>query len=112
MVGDDLLYPVFRLGAGPAGYPLSTHAYAVAAHLVFAAAAASAYEALRPRSVALAGAALWAARADLRLLPGLPRPARPVAHALVKAAARIRAAEPLATAGEVLSPAWRQRRAS
>ena len=105
MVGDNLLYPAFRLGAGPSAYPLSTHAYAVSAHLVFAAATGSTYEALRPRSVALAGAALWAARADLRLLPRLPRRARPIGHALVAAAARIRAEHPVATAAEVFSQA-------
>lgn len=105
VIGDDVLYPVFRLGAGPRSYPLRTHAYAVAAHLVFAAATASVYDALRPRTLALAGAALWAARADLRLLPHLPRRARPIGHALLKTAARIRAEHPLETAGEVFSRA-------
>jgi hypothetical protein len=102
-VGDDVLYPLFRLGAGPSGYPLSTHAYAIAGHLAFAAATWSAYEALRPRSVALAGAALWAARTDVRLLPRLPREARPLARALVRAAARIRAERPIATAAEAFA---------
>ena len=105
MIGDNLLYPAFRLGAGPQAYPLSTHAYALGAHLVFATATWAAYEALRPRSVALAGAALWAARADARLLPRLPRGARPLAHKLVTTAAKIRAQQPLATAAQAFSPA-------
>ena len=105
MIGDNLLYPAFRLGAGPRRYPLATHAYALGAHLVFAAATWSAYEALRPRSVALAGAALWAVRADARLLPRLPRRVRPLGHTLVTTAARIRAAQPLATAAEAFAQA-------
>jgi hypothetical protein len=52
MVGDDLIVPAFRLGAWPRAYPLKTHAYAIAAHLVFGAAVAFAYEAMRPRSFA------------------------------------------------------------
>jgi uncharacterized membrane protein YagU involved in acid resistance len=52
VTGDDLILPAFRLAAGPAAYPLKTHAYAIAAHLVFAAAVATAYRAMRPRSIA------------------------------------------------------------
>jgi hypothetical protein len=105
MIGDNLLYPVFRLGSGVQGYPLSTHAYALGAHLVFAAAVGSAYEALRPRSVAAAGAALWAARTDARLLPLLPYGARPLGHRLVTTAARIRARHPLEAAAEAFAQA-------
>lgn len=105
VVGDGLLYPLFGLGAGPRSYPLKTHAYAIAAHLVYATAAGAVYEALRPRSLALAGAALWAARADAMLLPHLPRRARPAARAVVGAAARIRAEHPIATAAQVFAAA-------
>jgi hypothetical protein len=97
VVGDDVLYPLFRLGGGPRSYSLSTHAYAIAAHLVFAAATAAAYEALRPRSIALAGAVLETARLDAKLPPRLPRGARRVAHALLSAASRARAEHPLAS---------------
>ncbi len=51
VTGDDLILPAFRLAAGPAAYPLKTHAYAIVAHLVFSAAVAAAYGALRPRSI-------------------------------------------------------------
>ncbi len=105
MVGDNLLYPAFRLGAGPRAYPLSTHAYALGAHLVFAAATGSAYEALRPRSVAFASAALWAARTDARLLPLLPSGTRSLGHTLVATAARVRARHPLEAAAEAFTAA-------
>lgn len=101
-VGNDVLYPLFRLGAGPVSYPLATHAYAIAAHLAYAAATTAAYEALRPRSIALAGGALWAARLDASLLPRLPREVRPVARTLVSAAARVRAEHPIATAAQAI----------
>lgn len=103
MLGDNILVPAFRLGAGPEAYSLPEHAYALGAHLAFAAAACSAYEAMRPRSIALAGAALWAARLDAQILPHLPAKARPLGRALVGAAARIRAEHPLATTAEAIS---------
>jgi uncharacterized membrane protein YagU involved in acid resistance len=52
VTGDDLILPAFRLAAGPMAYPLKTHAYAIAAHLVFSAAVAAVYEVTRPRSLA------------------------------------------------------------
>jgi hypothetical protein len=103
IVGDDVLYPAFRLGNGPMGYPLSTHAYAITAHLVFAAATAASYEALRPRSLALAAAVLQAARLDAKLLPRLPRGTRSVARKLVSKATRVQAAHPLETVADAFA---------
>ncbi|APR85127.1 Hypothetical protein A7982_10476 [Minicystis rosea] len=97
VVGDDIVLPAFRLSAGPTAYPLKTHAYAIAAHLVFGAAVAAAYEAMRPRSLATAAAMLWAVRAKVALEPKLPAKARPFAGALVESLAKMRAARPLAT---------------
>ncbi|MFT3775229.1 MAG: hypothetical protein QM820_58520 [Minicystis sp.] len=99
VVGDDLVIPLFRLGAWPNAYPLKTHAYAIAAHVVFGAATAATYEALRPRSIAAAAAALWAVRANVALLR-LPSSARPIARALVGSAAKVRAVQPIATIAE------------
>jgi hypothetical protein len=105
VVGDNLLYVAFRLGGPPSAYPLSTHAYALGAHLVFAGAVWEAYELLRPRSIALAGAALWSARTNVMLLPRLPRRARPIARALVTSVARLRAQHPIATAAQAFAAA-------
>jgi hypothetical protein len=103
MVGDNLLLPALHVSGPMSAYPLETHAYAWAAHLVFAAATAATYETLRPRTIALAGAALWAARADARLLSLLPRQARPLVHPLVKTAAKVRARQPMATVAQVVA---------
>jgi hypothetical protein len=100
VVGDDLVIPLFRLGAWPNAYPLKTHAYAVAAHLVFGAAVAAAYEAMRPRSLATAAAALWALRTNAALALRLPAAVRPVARALVSSAAELRAKQPFAIVGD------------
>lgn len=48
MVSENALLPAFRLAGGPRRYPLKTHAYAVAAHVVYGVAVYAAYEALRP----------------------------------------------------------------
>jgi putative membrane protein len=95
VVGDDLVLPAFRLAAGPAAYPLKTHAYAIAAHLVFSAAVAAAYEAMRPRSIAGAAAALWAMQTNLALARRLPAIVRPAVRAIIGTTARARAARPL-----------------
>jgi uncharacterized membrane protein YagU involved in acid resistance len=95
VVGDDLILPAFRLAAGPAAYPLKTHAYAIAAHLVFGAAVAAAYEAMRPRSIATVAATLWAAQTNLALARRLPAIARPVVRAILGSAAKVRAVHPL-----------------
>ena len=46
MVGDNLMLPAFRLSAWPHRYPPKTHAYAVAAHLVYGAGVAATLEAI------------------------------------------------------------------
>lgn len=100
IAGDDLVLPLFRLAAWPGAYPLKTHAYAVAAHLVFGAAVATAYEAMRPRSLATAAAALWALRTNAAWALRLPAAARPVARAVISSAAKVRARMPLSVAAE------------
>jgi hypothetical protein len=46
LVSDNLILPAFRLAAWPQAYPLRTHAYAWAAHLVYGAAVFASYQAL------------------------------------------------------------------
>lgn len=74
VVGDNLTLPVFRLAAWPRAYPLRTHAYAWAAHLVYGAAVAAAFEAQR-RSTWAPVAAVVSARWATRRLPAAVRPA-------------------------------------
>jgi len=100
MVGDNLVIPAFRLGAWPNAYPLKTHAYALGAHMVFGVATAAAYEAMRPRSIATAAAALWALRANVAIAPRLPAAAWPAARAVIGTAAKVRARSPIATVAE------------
>lgn len=45
-VSDNFLLPAFRLSGWPARYPLSVHAYALGAHVVYGLATATTYEAL------------------------------------------------------------------
>lgn len=101
MVGDNLVLPAFRLGAWPNAYPLKTHAYALGAHLVFGAAVSAAYAAMRPRSVSTAAAVLWAARADVAVTRRLPAAVRPAARAIIRAAAKARAANGTSTVAQV-----------
>lgn len=100
MFGDNVVIPAFRLGASPTAYPLKNHAYALAAHFVFGAAVAAAYEAMRPRSIATAASALWAVRANLALAPLLPASARSVTRAVIGSAAKVRARHPLVAIAE------------
>lgn len=102
MFGDNIVIPAFRLGALPNAYPLKTHAYALAAHIVFGVAVAAAYEAMRPRSLATAAAALWAVRANVALAERLPAIARPVARAVIGSAAKVRAQRPFVAAAEAV----------
>ena len=41
---DNVILPLFKLGAWPAAYPLKTHVYALAAHVVYGAAVVGVYE--------------------------------------------------------------------
>lgn len=45
-VSDSLILPAFRLGGRPSRYPLSVHAYALGAHVVYGLGTAATYEAL------------------------------------------------------------------
>jgi uncharacterized membrane protein YagU involved in acid resistance len=47
MASDNLILPVFRLAAWPHAYPVKSHAYAIAAHVVYGAAVWGAFEALQ-----------------------------------------------------------------
>jgi hypothetical protein len=78
-LSDNVILPLFKLAGPPTAYPAKSHAYALAAHVVYGTAVAVAFDLLRPASakklVAL-GAALGATRG----LPALIR--RPVRSAL------------------------------
>jgi uncharacterized membrane protein YagU involved in acid resistance len=50
LFGDNLLLPAFELAAWPQRYPARNHAYAWAAHVVYALGVLGTYEALGPRS--------------------------------------------------------------
>ncbi|HWO11597.1 MAG TPA: DUF1440 domain-containing protein [Polyangiaceae bacterium] len=70
LLSDDVLLPAFKLAAWPQHYPVKTHLYALAAHAVYGAAVATAFEGLhraaRPATVALG--AYWLTRHVPRLL--------------------------------------------
>lgn len=102
VVGDNLVVPALKLGAWPQAYPLKTHAYAITAHLVFGAAVWGAYEAMRPRSLAAAAAALWSAQAKLALATRLPHGMRPAARAVIGKMAEVRANAPRMAVGDAL----------
>lgn len=102
ILGDQIVVPAFRLAGGPSDYPLKTHAYGLAAHLVYGASVWAAYEMLRPRSLALAGAALWALEKDIAVERYLPRPARPLVRTVISSAAKLRAQRPIVRAAEVV----------
>lgn len=72
-VSDNLILPAFRLSAWPASYPPKSHAYAIAAHLVFGAAVFAAYEALRGGALAAVGWRLYARGRYGRRLPAFAR---------------------------------------
>jgi hypothetical protein len=70
---DNLILPAFRLAAWPNAYPVKTHAYALAAHLVYGAAVWVAYEALRSGALADVGWQLYARGRYGRRLPAFAR---------------------------------------
>lgn len=72
MVGDNIVLPSFKLAGLPQDYPLRTHAYAIAAHLVYGTTVAGVHAGLQRLPELRAG--MRVARA-LRPLPrGLRRP--------------------------------------
>ena len=89
MVTDNGLLPLLRLSASPRAYPVKIHAYALAAHVAYGVGAWAAYEALRPVSWALASATWWALRAQRKIQRALPRPLKPAARTLARAAATL-----------------------
>jgi uncharacterized membrane protein YagU involved in acid resistance len=84
LISDDIILPAFRLSAWPHHYPVKTHLYAIAAHVVYGAAVASTFAALgrvsRPATAALG--ALWVTRRVPRLL-------RPTARRAVERGMRL-----------------------
>lgn len=105
MLGDNLVLPAFRLAAWPNAYPLKTHAYALAAHLAFAAAVSAAYETTRPLPLAQATATLWGMQQNVFLASRLPSSVRPLARALISTAAKARGAHPFAHLREEIAEA-------
>lgn len=93
-IGDNLVLPAFKLAAWPQHYPAKVHGYAFFAHVAYGLGTWAAYELARPRSIAFAGAALWAIRKDFRYAERLPRSLRPAARSLIGAIARSKAASP------------------
>lgn len=88
MVMNHAVVPGFRLGPPPQRVPVGHHAYKALAHVVYGAAVAATYEALRPRTWTLAKGAVAGLLATRALRRRLPKKLRPLA----------RAAGPVATA--------------
>jgi uncharacterized membrane protein YagU involved in acid resistance len=84
LISDDIILPAFRLSAWPHHYPVKTHLYAIAAHVVYGAAVAATFAALgraaRPATAALG--ARWVTRRVPRLL-------RPTARRAVERSMRV-----------------------
>lgn len=100
--GDHLLEPAFKLAAWPQAYPLKTHAYAFAAHLVYGLGVWASYEATRGPLGSLLGAGLWALGARRAAHKALPKAVRPAADRFIDAAAMLRAKRPLGRAAGLL----------
>jgi hypothetical protein len=69
LLSDDILLPAFRLAAWPHHYPVKTHVYAVAAHVVYGAAAWGTFRAVERQ--ALPASAWLGARWLTRNTPAL-----------------------------------------
>ena len=95
MLADNVLLPIFRLGALPQKYPLKTHAYALAAHFAYGAGTASSYETMRRQFWDAVGASFWALGARRKVLKRLPVKARPVARVVIKDLAGVYANRPI-----------------
>ncbi|MGC4114286.1 MAG: hypothetical protein QM765_06650 [Myxococcales bacterium] len=98
LLGDELMYPAFRLGAWPHHYPAKTHAYSNLAHVAFGAGVCFAYEALRQPIWAFLGTALWALAARRKVHQRLPKATWPAADRLVAARVWLRTQHPLSRA--------------
>lgn len=80
-LSDNLIVPAFRLGAWPQKYPARSHAYAIAAHLVYGAGLAG--------TLALFDAAPWLGMAAVATVLGRRRPLRARAKRLGKRTGRM-----------------------
>lgn len=98
LLGDELMHPVFRLGAWPQAYPIRSHVYANLAHVAYGAGVCFAYEALRRPLWTLLGTALWALGARREAHRALPRATWSAADRVVGAAAHLKARRPFARA--------------
>lgn len=79
-VSDNLILPIFRLGAWPQAYPMKNHVYAWSAHVVYGMAVCNVYRLLRARPWLGALGALTVARQTR----GLPRPLRKKASPILR----------------------------
>jgi uncharacterized membrane protein YagU involved in acid resistance len=84
LISDDVLLPAFRLAAWPHHYPVKTHAYAIAAHIVYGAAVCGSF-ALMER----AAAPLSTSLGSLWLTRKAPRFLRPTARRVTARALRV-----------------------
>lgn len=77
VASDDVLLPALRLSAWPTAYPARTHAYAIAAHVVYGLAALAVFGATAPRAEREARGRVRAARraSDERAARDTPRAA-------------------------------------
>jgi hypothetical protein len=95
---DNLILPAARLAAWPTRYPATSHAYAVAAHLVYGAALSAAFGATAPGGMKTLAAALGTAWLRRRAPAPVRSAARRVAAAVQqrgrRAAGALRAAAP------------------
>jgi hypothetical protein len=70
-LSDNVILPLFKLAGPASAYPARSHAYAIAAHVVYGTAVAGAFELLRPattKTLVGLGGALWATRSLPRIL--------------------------------------------
>lgn len=82
---DNVLLPLFRLGAWPNRYPAAVHGYAWLAHVAYAAGVAASYALLRRMAVAPLAVTGWMLLGKARLRRRLPRALRPGADAALDA---------------------------
>lgn len=94
-VSDNAILPLLKLAGPPTHYPAKSHAFAIAAHLVYGAAVGLTYALLRPRTLAAAGATLWFANARRKVGHVLPREVRPLATSFLTGVAKGLAARPV-----------------
>jgi uncharacterized protein DUF1440 len=84
VISEDFLLPAFRLAAWPQHYPVKTHTYAIAAHVVYGAAVCASFALLEQAAVPLSTSlgSLWLTRKAPRFL-------RPTARRVTERALRV-----------------------